>query len=112
MPRGCLRFVNVVFPDHTHLLFLYYIPNLIYPIHNDLSDAIAEESHGINIETIKLFVLLFADDLVSFAETVIDLQHLINKLIKYCAGWHINVNLSNTMVTVFRNGGPLRSYGW
>ena len=21
-PRGCLQFVNVVFPDHTHLLFL------------------------------------------------------------------------------------------
>ena len=24
MPRGCLRFVIVVFPDHTHLLFLQY----------------------------------------------------------------------------------------
>ena len=24
MPRGCLRFVIVVFPDHTHLLFLHY----------------------------------------------------------------------------------------
>ena len=23
MPQGCLRFVIVVFPDHTHLLFLY-----------------------------------------------------------------------------------------
>ena len=23
MPRGCLQFVVVVFPDHTHLLFLY-----------------------------------------------------------------------------------------
>ena len=24
VPRGCLRFVIVVFPDHTHLLFLYW----------------------------------------------------------------------------------------
>ena len=24
MPWGCLRFVIVVFPDHTHLLFLQY----------------------------------------------------------------------------------------
>ena len=24
VPRGCLRFVIVVFPDHTHLLFLEY----------------------------------------------------------------------------------------
>ena len=23
VPRGCLRFVIVVFPDHTHLLFLW-----------------------------------------------------------------------------------------
>ena len=25
VPRGCLRFVIVVFPDHTHLLFLHTI---------------------------------------------------------------------------------------
>ena len=25
MPRGCLRFVIVVFPDHTHLLFCTYL---------------------------------------------------------------------------------------
>ena len=25
VPRGCLRFVIVVFPDHTHLLFLYEV---------------------------------------------------------------------------------------
>ena len=24
VPRGCLQFVIVVFPDHTHLLFLTY----------------------------------------------------------------------------------------
>ena len=24
VPRGCLRFVIVVFPDHTHLLFLVF----------------------------------------------------------------------------------------
>ena len=26
VPRGCLRFVIVVFPDHTHLLFLVVAP--------------------------------------------------------------------------------------
>ena len=25
VPRGCLQFVIVVFPDHTHLLFLIYL---------------------------------------------------------------------------------------
>ena len=27
VPQGCLRFVVVVFPDHTHLLFLVQINN-------------------------------------------------------------------------------------
>ena len=25
VPRGCLQFVIVVFPDHTHLLFLLFV---------------------------------------------------------------------------------------
>ena len=29
MPRGCLQFVIVVFPDHTHLLFLWGPPSWI-----------------------------------------------------------------------------------
>ena len=29
MPRGCLQFVIVVFPDHTHLLFLITINSQI-----------------------------------------------------------------------------------
>ena len=28
VPRGCLQFVIVVFPDHTHLLFIQYVTNL------------------------------------------------------------------------------------
>ena len=28
VPLGCLRFVIVVFPDHTHLLFLYMLETL------------------------------------------------------------------------------------
>ena len=31
MPRGCLRFVNVVFPDHTHLLFHGHAQGLGWP---------------------------------------------------------------------------------
>ena len=29
VPRGCLQFVIVVFPDHTHLLFLFLIQLII-----------------------------------------------------------------------------------
>ena len=30
MPRGCLQFVIVVFPDHTHLLFLIVTPKALH----------------------------------------------------------------------------------
>ena len=32
MPRGCLRFVIVVFPDHTHLLFLVAVTTLTFDL--------------------------------------------------------------------------------
>ena len=35
VPRGCLQFVIVVFPDHTHLLFLYCMSALsVYLVPN------------------------------------------------------------------------------
>ena len=38
MPRGCLRFVIVVFPDHSHLLFfiLYRLVVKLYSFRNGL----------------------------------------------------------------------------
>ena len=32
VPRGCLQFVIVVFPDHTHLLFLALISKVFLEI--------------------------------------------------------------------------------
>ena len=36
VPRGCLRFVIVVFPDHTHLLFLVKL----LPVHRYSVDVL------------------------------------------------------------------------
>ena len=30
VPRGCLQFVIMVFPDHTHLLFFIYVTEKIF----------------------------------------------------------------------------------
>ena len=35
--RGCLQFVIVVFPDHTHLLFFTYCITYYYQINNQFS---------------------------------------------------------------------------
>ena len=35
VPQGCLQFVIVVYPDHTHLLFLYSVHILKYQLLNN-----------------------------------------------------------------------------
>ena len=45
VPRGCLQFVIVVFPDHTHLLFLRNVTdglaiNMIYIRYSGMSSLI------------------------------------------------------------------------
>ena len=39
VPWGCLRFVIVVFPDHTHLLFLKFFKRFITNLTWDLNEA-------------------------------------------------------------------------
>ena len=45
VPRGCLRFVIVVFPDHTHLLFF------------TLAFVTVQKSHDIVLPGMTIFVL-------------------------------------------------------
>ena len=52
MPQGCLQFVIVVFPDHTHLLFLTKINSI------DL-DELPRLHHLIGVILIYFFSVLF-----------------------------------------------------
>ena len=77
---------------------------------NDLKEYVSADSYGIDLDLCKIFILLFADDLVMFAESKIELQRLLNKLYAYCTKWNLKVNIDKTKVIVFRNGGYLRKY--
>ena len=77
---------------------------------NDLKKYVSADSYGIDLDICKIFILLFADDLVMFAESKIELQRLLNKLYAYCTKWNLKVNIDKTKVIVFRNGGYLRKY--
>ncbi|XP_048252544.1 uncharacterized protein LOC125380687 [Haliotis rufescens] len=57
----------------------------------------------------KIFLLLFADDIVFFSSTIKGLQCQINELESYCNKWKLTVNMSKTKVLVFKNGGHLAS---
>ena len=82
------------------ILFSFYL--------SDLKIFVSADSHGIDLDLCKIFLLLFADDLVMFAESKIELQRLLNKLYTYCTEWNLKVNIDKTKVLVFRNGGYLR----
>ena len=51
---------------------------------DDLKDTVTEDSNGIDLYVCKLFLLMFADDLLLFADSKVELQRLINKLSMYC----------------------------
>ena len=40
VPRGCLQFVIVVFPDHTHLLFLYFEQAFCHKVFSDINHSV------------------------------------------------------------------------
>ena len=52
-------------------------------------------------------MLLYADDIVLFADRADELQHGLNLLLEYCNKWKLKVNVNKTKVMVFRKGGIL-----
>ncbi len=77
---------------------------------NELTKDITENGkHGIQLspDLIELLILLFADDVVLFSDSVIGLQTQLNIL--YCTAKRLDmiVNLDKSNIVVFRNGGHL-----
>ena len=77
---------------------------------NELADVMmCKSSRGIQLipDIIELFLLLFADDVTLFADTVRGLQSQLNILSDYYTQWDLTVNLEKTNIVVFRKGGQL-----
>ena len=56
---------------------------------------------------VKMFMLLYADDIVFFANSPEELQLGLDLLSDYCKRWKLTINVSKTKVLIFRNGGML-----
>ena len=77
---------------------------------NELTkDIIENGKHGIQLspDLIELLILLFADDVILFSDSVIGLQTQLNIL--YCTAKRLAmiVNFDNSNIAVFRNGRHL-----
>ena len=51
-----------------------------------------------------MVMLLFADDTVLFADTLEELQILMDNLQEYCCKWNVCVNITKTKSMVFKYG--------
>ena len=72
VPQGCLQFVIVVFPDHTHLLFFISDHLIVSKFHNETHDPKGQEN--------KIYTLVKT---VYFVVNPIMLGNLLSSLIAY-----------------------------
>ena len=77
-------------------------PTLFSLFLDDLHDALGE---GVSVGDREIRCLLFADDVVVVASTVVALQRMIDRLWDYCGAWGLDLNLNKSKIMVFRNGG-------
>ena len=60
---------------------------------------------GIDLDMFKLFLLLYADDIVIMSQTEEWLKHGLFFLETYCDRWKLTVNATHIKVMIFRKGG-------
>ena len=66
---------------------------------NDLENELIQKgAEGIDIGMLKLYLLLYADDIVIFSNTSEGLQKGLDILSDYCQKWKLTVNIDKTKV--------------
>ena len=85
LKQGCLL---------SPLLFNFYI--------NDLIDKLKILDLGVNINSEKLNILLYADDIVVLAENERDMQSLLDIISEWCNDNKIHINRDKSKVVRFR----------
>jgi len=80
------------------LLAMFFINDIINNVsHNNLTGIVC-------IDTLKLFLLLYADDMVLFAKSPETLRIMLKDVENYCNIWGLKINVSKTKAMVFERG--------
>ena len=75
---------------------------------NDIENIfVVNGVEGIDVNMFKMFLILYADDIVIFANSSDELQTSLNLLYDYCQRWKLTVNVKKTKILIFRKGGRL-----
>ena len=81
---------------------------------NDIEECLSKPGSGITIEHLKLSLLLYADDVVIFAESAESLQSTIDDLFIYCNRWKLRINTTKSFIVVFKKGrvNPIENWNY
>ena len=72
---------------------------------NDIEQSFQLNLHGLTLDQLNIFLLMFADDTVLLSETKDGLQDLLKELENCCKQSNLTVNIDKTKVMIFRKGG-------
>ena len=94
------------------LLFALFLNDMNDYIKNDVPglETIIDECVACNMSEseiskfVNLYLLLYADDTVIFAENPSDLQNRLNKVELYCSKWKLKLNVNKSKVVIFSRG--------
>ncbi len=84
-------------------------PTLFGLFINDLVSALKAITKGIDLETLVVQCLLYADDLVLIAESEEELQKMLNVVHDWCEKWRMRVNVNKSKVTHFTTKSQAQS---
>ena len=79
------------------LIFMMFINDINQNINSDLDSIF-------NINTINVFLLLYADDQVVFAKSPESLQRMLTDIENYCNTLGLKINTSKTKIMIFEKG--------
>lgn len=72
---------------------------------NDIEDQFVKSGlEGLDVSMFRMFMLLYADDIVLFSSNAEELQKGLDLMFDYCNGWKVKINVSKTKIIVFRKG--------
>jgi len=60
-----------------------------------------------DVNMFKIFLILYADDIIIFANNAKELQESLDELLCYCQRWKLIVNTNKTKIMIFRKSGRI-----
>ena len=99
--------VQIFFKCSVGLIQGESLSRLLYSLHvNDMEvELIKQNCKFHELRMLNLYLLMYADDMVLFSESIQELQKMIDVVNLYSNEYDLYINMSKTKIVIFRNRG-------